>query len=99
MADIAPVGDIALSRIALAAISLQTAPWSDLCEPHERMDSVTCETRCPRTLEYMRWSAGLRSGDVMPQRPASTQETGMTVLRFAGARIVRFRTRFCFAPT
>src|SRR5260370_42516880 len=99
MADIAPVGDDALRRAALSAMSLHTAPWSDLRVPFERMDAVTCATRSPRPAEYMTWLSGFRSGEAIPQQPASTQETGITVVFFAGARIVKFRTRCCFSPT
>src|SRR5712692_165914 len=98
MSDIAPVGDDALRRIALAAIFLQIAPWFDLRVPFERIDSVTWASCSHRPNEYIMSSDVFRSADDILQRPASTQETGITVVCFAGARIVRFKTRFCFAP-
>src|ERR1019366_7100086 len=45
------------------------------------------------------WTASRRLNYELVPTPASMQDTGMTITCFAGARIVRFRARFCLAPT
>ena len=48
-----------------------------------------------------KWTRGeeQNSGETADHRPCSTQDTGITNSLWGAARIVRFRTRFCFAPT
>src|ERR1017187_8585090 len=99
-ADIAPVGDFAFMFAAFRAILLQTSDWSERRNPLVRMDEVTSAVRDARALANMTWGAGLNvSSERMFQRPASTQDTGITIVFFGGARMVKFRVRFCLAPT
>src|SRR5512135_1918729 len=63
------------------------------------MEPVTWLVRAARARAYITWDAGLKVVDCMCQRPASTHDTGMMVSLCGGARMVRLRTRFCWAPS
>ena len=99
IAFIAWVGELAPRRSDFAAISSQIADWSERRLAPAAIEDETCAALAALAREYMTCSAGLKSSVFACQRWASTQDTGMTMTCFAGARIVRFTTRFCLAPT
>src|SRR5215472_11878749 len=98
IAFIAWVGDAAPRRSDFDAISSQIADWSDRRLAAVVIEYETCAALAARAREYMTCSAGWKLSVLVSQRPASTQDTGMTMTCFAGARIVKFTTRFCLAP-
>ena len=80
-------------------MSAQTADWSDVRSPQCAIDRETCAIRLARPVAYCVRGAVANRLDFARQRPASTHDTGMISSDSAATRIVRFTTRFCFAPT
>ncbi|PYV01706.1 MAG: hypothetical protein DMG10_16890 [Acidobacteria bacterium] len=58
---------------------------------------MTCAIFLARPPAYCARGADVKAAERCDQRPASTQETGITTVLPAGARMLRLRTLFCFA--
>ena len=79
-------------------MSAHTSAWSERRSPDICIDALTCAIRLARPAAYCVRGAALNALDRARHRPASTHDTGMVSVVFAGTRIVRLTTRFCLAP-